>query len=176
MENNTKIALESSKTVLDMTSYIKAVDYKENPLNTDPFWQSLSDERVVSVDRGVYEWLDYGNDGSKKRYGKATFYKHLKSCMGLIYREVSVQDVDFDQFPEFVAEAQSMTKRTLSKYRWIVMATDQFKRACMSVVSERGKQIREYYVTMGESLFLYNHYVVRFYEREAEGLVDDEKE
>ena len=72
------------------------------------FWQSLREGSCILVDASVLEWLGYDNEQERNR--KQAFLKLLTSHE-IDYRQIKHTDSDFDQYPEFVAEAKTMSDR-----------------------------------------------------------------
>ena len=129
------------------------------------FWHCINENGSVQLDATIYEWLGYNH--KQVRNNKLACLKLLKSH-NIEYREVKHTDPEFERYPILVTEASTMTPVALNRQKWIVMRSDDFKMMAMCLRTDRGKEIREYYIAI-ETLFkMYCEYTFEFLKRQSD--------
>lgn len=59
--SETTIALDLSNELLDVKTYIEIIKFDIDPFMINKFWQSISKNSFVSVDKAVFKWLGYSD-------------------------------------------------------------------------------------------------------------------
>lgn len=82
------------------------------------FMAEMCPSERIGITTTVLEWLGYDNEQERDR--KQTFLKLLKSNE-IDFRQIKHTDPDFDQYPEFVAEAAQLSSAALKSQKWIIL-------------------------------------------------------
>jgi len=165
----TDLALDEDSFLLNIFDYIRVVNFEIDQFMLDKFWQSLTEGGCVFMDTTVLEWLGY--DHEEERYRKAAFLKLLKSNQ-IDFKQIKHNDPDFDQYPEFVAEAAQLSAAALKSQKWIIIDSQDFKRVVFSLRTKRSSDIVNYYLSLERLMAMYteytHHYQLRIERRRAE--------
>jgi len=153
--------------------YIQITRFEIDHFMLDKFWQSLREGTSVLMNGSVLEWLGYDHEQVYDR--KAAFLKLLRSN-DINFRQIKHNDPDFDQYPEFVAEAKTMSDRVLTRQQWIILDAQDFKRVVFNLRTKRAKQIHDYYLSLEHLMAMYTEYTYHFQLRKERRRTELEKD
>jgi len=139
--------------------YIQITRFEIDQFMLDKFWQSLTEGGCVFMNTTVLEWLGY--DHEEERYRKAAFLKLLKSNE-IDFKQIKHNDPDFDQYPDFVAEAAQLSADALRRQQWIILDAQDFKRVVFSLRTKRSREIVNYYLSLERLMAMYTEYTHHF--------------
>ena len=143
-----------------MKTYIEIVKFDIDPFMINKFWQSISKNSFVSVDKAVFKWLGYSD--------KRTF-KILLTSHNINFKEIKRDDSEFQNYSELVEEAHVMSDEALRSKKWIIIDNpDDFKYIIMCIQTERASDIRRYYCNLEKLFKMYCEYTSFFKTRVLE--------
>ena len=167
-----------------------ATKFKINPIMVNYFWQVVIKSHAVHM-HGMLskppnlnlhmanEILTFiGYDGNNSYRNKESFLKFLKR-QNIPYEELLHNDNRCKLYDDIVAEQRDMKPNSLSKHKWLVMNSRDFKRAIMGLRTKQADAIKDYYFNLEELVQLYCDYDKRFELRkrnEVIGVRDDKIE
>jgi len=167
-----ELILEVTKDCYELVPFIELRDMifdDTNNMSKAMEEMCSSEKSNLVVTKAVLEWLGYDNDQERNR--KQTFLKLLKSN-DINFRQIKHNDPDFNQYPEFVEEAKTMSDRVLTRQQWIILDAQDFKRVVFSLRTKRSREIVNYYLSLERLMAMYteytHHYQLRIERRRAE--------
>ena len=166
----TTTALKNSKVLLDIYKYIEVVGYQIDQFMFDKFWQSVSKSSCVVILTAVIDWLGY--DSMEERFNKASFIDLLKSHE-IQFKHIKHTDPEFENYPELVDDAKTMTVAALKSKKWIIIDSDDFKRMVMCLRTKKAEQIRDYYISLEKLFKMYCEYTTHFLQQQIKAIDKD---
>ncbi|CCV02291.1 hypothetical protein IIV30_096L [Invertebrate iridescent virus 30] len=163
-DERVQLALEKSLELMDILTFVKEVNFEiKDNLGFDVLWDSITSKRYVNIHVSLLKWLGYTNkfDTDKKQ----DFIKLLKSN-SIKYQEIDYQDTFVAFFSKIQEEIKTMRKIDLSRKRWLIMESKDFKEAIMCLTTKRSKEIRKYYLLLEELVQLYGAYTTQFKDKQ----------
>jgi MSV199 domain len=158
-------ALEKSYEggLMDILTFVKEIDFEiKSNLGFDVLWDSLNRKRCTNVGTSLLKWMGYEGSPRKQRQ---TFIQLLESNE-IEYEEIDHKDVLIEHFPEIQEEIDQMRSVDKPRKRWLIMDSDNFKEAIMSLTTKRSKEIRKYYLQLEKLVQLYGAYTHQFKENQ----------
>jgi hypothetical protein len=186
---NTKQILEKSiKSGINMkfTDFIKFNTINLNESYVDTFFHNLQSDIPIYMSEQMIEYFGY--KGSKKHQMESV--KKIINDNFLDYKNNLYFEYDNKQYIEFRKEKEGMlsnvnnldklyplkTGKNICKLKHILIAPKLFKRLLMLCNTEKGKQVRNYYIDLEEAIFLYVLYQSNNnklkYENDIKNLID----
>jgi hypothetical protein len=174
IDNRVILALEkSSKKLMDITTFIKEINFEINSdLTFDVLWTSLTKRRYIYIYISLLEWLGYS--GPKELHKQA--FTSLLERNNIPFKYISYQDPLIEKFPEIQEEVENMRPVDKPRKRWIIMDTNNFKKAIMRLNTSRRDGIQNYYLLLEELIQLYGAYTYKFKEMQKDKELKDIKE
>ena len=157
-----ELILEVTKDCYELVPFIELRDMifdDTNNMSKAMEEMCSSEKSNLVVTKAVLEWLGYDNDQERNR--KQTFLKLLKSN-DINFRQIKHNDPDFNQYPEFVEEAKTMSDRVLTRQQWIILDAQDFKRVVFSLRTKRSREIVNYYLSLERLMAMYTEYTHHF--------------
>jgi hypothetical protein len=149
---------------LSVQEYVDSSGFKIDKLMFNEFWQVVAKKRATHVRSSMLEWLGYGG---KPYHQKQMFTDYLKRNE-IAYEQLYSTDDRINEYPTIADEMKEMRPVEISKAKWIVMNSRDFKKAIMKLSTKKGNDIREYYLNVEELLQEYVEYDKRFEIRKRE--------
>jgi hypothetical protein len=116
------------------------------------------------VGPSVLEWLGYEGDIKTQRRK----FKEFLDRNAISYEQLRSSDDRINEYQTIADEMKEMRPVEISKAKWIVMNSRDFKKAIMKLSTKKGNDIREYYLNVEELLQEYVEYDKRFEIRKRE--------
>ncbi len=152
-------ALNASTTKLSIQQFIAATEFKIDPIMVNHFWQIVARNLSVHMHAEILQFIGY--DSSNEKENKRNFTKFLKR-QNITYEELVHTDDRCKLYDDILEEQRTMHPNTLSKQRWLIMNSRDFKRAIMGLRTKRADAIKDYYFNLEELVQLYCDYDKRF--------------
>ncbi len=152
-------ALNASTTKLSIQQFIAATDFKIDPIMVNYFWQVVAKNLSGHMAAEILQFIGY--DSSNEKENKRTFLRFLKR-QNIPYEELVHTDDRCKLYEDIIEEQRTMHPNTLSKQRWLIMNSRDFKRAIMGLRTKQADAIRDYYFNLEEVVQLYCAYDKRF--------------
>ena len=115
---------------------------------------SIREDAPILIDDQIIRWLGYSGEINNAR---TNFAKSLKNTYKL--NHICKKYTDFEVLPtRSTLQNENMTEKALKQCTFILMQPDDFRQLCMLVRTEKGKQIRNYYLMIEKILFKYTQY------------------
>lgn len=188
-------AIASSVSLLTVREFIQATNFAIDEESFDRLFVAIDDEYPVYVDEPMLNWLGYeGKLSDKMKTFKdlikrnfvdndymliknneySTFLNKIKDGHIPILKNIQ------SELPN--QENQSLCMATSIKYpfpspavgssarsiKHLILMPDTFRSLCMMINTERGRQIRRYYLTLEKLVKTYVYYQMVFRQQEAE--------
>jgi hypothetical protein len=155
-----ELILELSKDSYELLSFIELRDMIfDDTNNMSKAMAEMCPNEKIGITLTVLEWLGYDHDQEYSR--KQAFLKLLKSHE-IDYRQIKHNDSDFDQYPEFVAEAAQLSVDALRRQKWIILDAQDFKRVVFNLKTKRAREIHDYYLSLERLMSMYAEYTHHF--------------
>ena len=174
-------AIGSSTKLMTIKEFINTTEFKINPETFDILFMNINDEEIpIYINEGMLNWMGYdGKTDAKKRqnckeliqsnFEEGFDYKILKNS---IYKEFlneetnKIKDTSISIFnSNFPKPATGSSARSI---KHLIIMPDAFRSLCMMINTEKGKQIRKYYITLEKLIKSYNLYQTIYRGQEAE--------
>jgi phage anti-repressor protein len=174
-------AIGSSTKLMTIKEFIDTTEFNINPETFDILFMNINDEDIpIYIDNDMLNWMGYeGKTDAKKRqnckeliqsnFEEETDYKILKNssykkfleCESkkIRYTDISITE---SNFPE---PAKGPSANTI---KHLIVMPDAFRSLCMMINTDKGKQIRKYYITLEKLIKSYNLYQTIYRGQEAE--------
>ena len=163
----------SDSNLQSIFEYIQITNFEIDQFMLDKFWQRLRENSFILIDTAVLEWLGYDHEQERDR--KASFLKLLKSNE-INFKQIKHNDPDFDQYPEFVAEAAQLSVAALKRQKWVILDAQDFKMVVFNLKTKRAKLIHRYYLSLERLMAMYAEYTHHFKLREERKRASQEKD
>ena len=174
-------AIAASTGLLTMKEFIDITGFEVNAETFDILFMNINDEGIgVYINKIILDWMGYNGSEFKqsliilkrhieRNFEENTEYKILKNKDYELFLNQERLNIKGDQVVTFNSNfpipATGASAR--SKTHLIVMP-DAFRSLCMMINTEKGKQIRKYYLTLEKLIKAYNLYQVIFRGQELE--------
>jgi hypothetical protein len=159
--------------MLTIQEFIRETKFNIDAFMIDRFWHNLDQNVPIYLDRFMLDWCGYQGNYSKQ---KDALMKALRSN-GINFIELS--NDEYKDLLNLELAVQSNTEETKenNQFNWptsirtgkgygrathILIAPRDFKKMVMRLNTNRGDEIREYFVTLDELFQLYNKYQVLY--------------
>jgi hypothetical protein len=149
---------------LSVQEFIDSSGFKIDKLMFNEFWQIVAKNRRSHMGPSVLEWLGYEGDIKTQRRK----FKEFLDRNAISYEQLRSSDDRINEYQTIADEMKEMRPVEISKAKWIVMNSRDFKKAIMKLSTKKGHDIREYYLNVEELLQEYVEYDKRFEIRKRE--------
>src|SRR5579864_3540147 len=149
---------------LSVREYVDSSGFKIDQLMLNEFWQIVAKNRATHVRSSMLEWLGYEG---KPYHQKQMFTDYLKRNE-IAYEQLRSSDDRINEYPTIADEMKEMRPVEISKAKWLVMNSRDFKKEIIKLSTKKGNDIREYYLNVEELLQEYVEYDKRFEIRKRE--------
>lgn len=145
---------------MDILTFIKEINFEiKDNLGFDVLWDSLTGKkRYIYIDISVLKWLGYS--GPKELHKQ--HFINLLDRNNISYKYIDYQDPFIDEFSKIQEEIKEMRPVDKPRKRWIIMETNNFKKAIMRLNTSRREDIQNYYLLLEELVKLYGAYTIQF--------------
>lgn len=144
----------------------------------DRFWSNLESDIPIYVDKALIEWCGYQGEGFSQ---KLKLLKFLQSA-GIEYFEVAneeyrsiLNNLEVIQSKDLNWPTEIKTGKGYGRATHILITPRNFKKLVMRLSTNRGDQIREYFVSLEELFKVYCDYQVKYRETQVERCQEDIK-
>ena len=174
-------AIAASIKLLTIKEFIDITGFEVNAETFDILFMNINDEGIgVYINKIILDWMGWQSVEFaeklrdckyllKKNFEENTDYKILKNKDYILFLNKEIQNIKDENvlifnsnFPEPVTGASARSKTHL------IVMPDAFRHLCMMINTEKGKQIRKYYITLEKLIKAYNLYQVIFRGQELE--------
>jgi hypothetical protein len=149
---------------LSVREYVDSSGFKIDKLMFNEFWQVVAKNRGMHMHTSTLNWLGYDGEYKNQRQNFITYLKRND----ISYEQLRSTDDRINEYPTIADEMKEMRPVEISKAKWIVMNSRDFKKAIMKLSTKKGNDIREYYLNVEELLQEYVEYDKRFEIRKRE--------
>jgi hypothetical protein len=149
---------------LSVHEFVDSSGFKIDKLMFNEFWQIVAKKRGTHVGASVLTWLGYEGEYKNQRQ---KFIDYLNRN-AISYEQLRSTDDRINEYSTIADEMKEMRPVEISKAKWIVMNSRDFKKAIMKLSTKKGNDIREYYLNVEELLQEYVEYEHRFEIRKRE--------
>ena len=174
-------AIAASTGLLTMKEFIDITGFEVNAETFDILFMNINDEGIgIYINKIILDWMGWQSvefkeklrdckNLLKRNFEENTDYKILKNKDYELFLNQEITNIKGEHLltfnSNFPIPATGASAR--SKTHLIVMP-DAFRSLCMMINTEKGKQIRKYYLTLEKLIKAYNLYQVIFRGRESE--------
>jgi MSV199 domain/Protein of unknown function (DUF3627) len=143
---------------LNVQEYVDSSGFNIDGLMFNEFWQVIAKRRRSHMGPSLLEWLGYEGDGKTQKRK----FKEFLDRNNISYEQLSSSDDRINEYSTITDEMKEMRPVEISKAKWLIMNSRDFKKAIMKLSTKRGDAIREYYLNVEELLQEYVEYDKRF--------------
>ena len=179
-ENYVNKAIASSVKLLTIKEFIDVTKFNIHNKTFDILFMNINDEGIpIYIDAGMLNWMGYNGEENKQKqllkellernFEEDSDYKYLKNFAYKEYLEEEhkkLKDTDLSIFKFNLPEPTIGSSARSIKH--LIVMPDTFRSLCMMINTEKGKQIRKYYITLEKLIKAYNLYQTIFRGQEAE--------
>ena len=142
------VTLAQNKPNLSVQEFINETEMKIDPIYVDKFWNNIADDVPILIDDSIIRYLGYStkNINTARKDFKDTLKTYQLNHICKKYDEIQVRGLPC------TFQNENMTEKALKQCNFILMCPDDFRQLCMSVKTEKGKEIRQYYLML-EKIF-----------------------
>jgi phage anti-repressor protein len=155
------IILEKYKKVPDIEDYIKERSYNVDKFTFDKFWFNIDNDVPIIIDDNVITYAGYTSENKKNR--KQDFVNMINA------NNIGFVEYNYEEYIKYIIdnnlELPEKTKN-IQKTKFIIMSPIDFKEALMMAGTERGKQVRRYYIYLEKIIKEYNKFQGYFKDKE----------
>ena len=173
-------AIGSSTKLMTIKEFIDTTEFNINPETFDILFMNINDEDIpIYIDDTMLNWMGYTGDKKLRKrncreliqsnFEEDSDYKILKNNKYKEFLEAetkkfkgAVVHTFKSNFPEPSAGSSARSIKHL------IVMPDAFRSLCMMINTEKGKQIRKYYITLEKLIKSYNLYQTIYRSHEAE--------
>jgi phage anti-repressor protein len=168
-------AIGSSTKLLTIKEFIDTTEFNIHAETFDILFMNINDEDIpIYIDDDMLDWMGYSRNDSLIKHINRNFeegieYKNLKNNK---YKEFldeetnKIKDIQVAGFKSnFPEPATGSSARSI---KHLIVMPDAFRSLCMMINTDKGKQIRKYYITLEKLIKSYNLYQTIFRGQEAE--------
>ena len=173
-------AIASSIKLLTIKEFVETTEFNINPETFDILFMNINDEGIpIYINSSMLDWMGYKGKSMKQKqllkellnrnFDENTDYKILKN---LEYKEFfkeenkKIKDTQISIFNStFPEPAKGPSARSITH---LIIMPDAFRSLCMMINTDKGKQIRKYYITLEKLIKAYNLYQTIYRSQEAE--------
>lgn len=136
--------------LLTITEFIKVVEYPIDTFMIDRFWNTMNEDKLIYVDMDLIDWMGFtGEDRNKKH----SFMRIVENSGEYLYKSNS-------EYSEFILGLSSSNAiyppaasgRGVVNTKHLLLTPDCLRAVMMRVNTQRGDQVRAYYISL-EKLF-----------------------
>lgn len=158
-------ALGTSIKHLTIDEFMKVIEFEEDDIMTDYFWQVMVEKRCIHLTTPLMKCLGYEGEIRSQQQAMKRFLKNN----GVNLLELDSFDPAIKQYPTIEEEMKKMAnKGSIAKRKWLIVEPREFKKIVMKLNTKNGDKIREYYIHIEEFIKLYLEYSIYFKERESQ--------
>lgn len=164
-----KLAINNKK--LSVKEFIEKTEYKLEKSYVDKFWSNIQNDKHIIIDDGIIKWLGYT--------GKIKYAKHnLINFMNNHNITYILENYDYFQGCENSHHTyfENNDIKYMKQRNYIIVDIDNFKQICMLVNTQKGKQIRNYYIQLEKLFKNYIKYQKLCYEYKYKSTEKENKE
>ena len=158
--------------MLVIQEFIKENNYQLDQLFVDKFWNNIRDDKKILIDDQIIRWLT-GNQNAKIGKSRGNIKNKIIKC------ELTFEEINYNDLPKYLGRSNNKNKnnnnifknfeikeeRILKITKFILIVPDDFKMLCMMCNTEKGKQIRRYYITLEKIFKDYLRYQMQYKEK-----------
>jgi hypothetical protein len=122
---------------LSVHEFVDSSGFKIDKLMFNEFWQIVAKKRATHMGSSMLEWLGYEG---KPYHQKQKFTDYLKRNE-IAYEQLRSTDDRINEYPTIADEMKEMRPVEISKAKWIVMNSRDFKKAIMKLSTKKGNDI-----------------------------------
>jgi hypothetical protein len=138
--------------LIDVKQYIEFTKFDIDKLHIDKFWNQLKDNVPILIDDDLIRWLGFNGKIDKARY-------HLLRSLELY--KIKLNEIKYDQLPLYrdsESKFENDSETNLKKRNFIILNSDEFRKLCMRIQTDRGEKIRDYYLALEKLIKNYVEY------------------
>jgi phage anti-repressor protein len=168
-------AIGKSSKLLTMKEFIEKTEFKIHEESFDILFMNINDEGIpIYIDEAMLDWMGYTRNDTLVKHIKRNFeetneYKILKNSDYTKYLKEETEKIKDRYIAGFKsnlpAPASGESARSI---KHLIVMPDAFRSLCMMINTEKGKEIRKYYITLEKLVKAYNLYQSIFRCHEAE--------
>lgn len=142
-----KLAINNEK--LSVKEFIEKTEYKLEESYVDKFWHSIEENDEIILDDEIIRWLGYEG---KINYCRNNIKKILTK------NKIIFQNIKYSEVCKFLhtLKFETKQKKYLKQMNFMQLSSRNFKDLCMIINTNKGKQIRNYYLDLEE---LFKNYI-----------------
>jgi hypothetical protein len=168
-------AIASSVKLLTMKEFINITEFNIHAETFDILFMNINDEGMpIYIDDGMLDWMGYSKKENllkqiNRNFEEENDYKILKNTAYKGFLEETpnnIKDLHMAEFKSNFPEPASGASARSIKH--LIVMPDAFRSLCMMINTEKGKQIRKYYITLEKLIKAYNLYQTIYRGQEAE--------
>jgi phage anti-repressor protein len=173
---NLNDVLTNYSKLLTITDLLYIINYDINKLYVDKFWNNIEEENWIYLDEELINWFGY-KEISK---GKEKIVKFLKNEFEIEDDYKILNEDEYKLCSPAAGEQnnkdelnETEEKRGGSNKTYILMKSDCFKDICMSVGTDKSKEIKKYFIEVEKIFKFYLKYTLEYknYELEKSKLI-----
>ena len=153
--------------LLNITDLLYIINYGLNKLYIDKFWNNIESEEWVYLDEELINWFGY----KEICKGKEKIVKFLKNEFEI---EEDYKILNNDEYIKSIENNNSLISPAAGEIKLtrnnlhILMKSDCFKDICMSVGTDKSKEIKKYFIEVEKIFKFYLKYTLEFNKYELE--------
>ena len=164
--NINDILVKYSK-LLNITDLLYIINYDLNKLYVDKFWNNIESEDWIYLDEELINWFGY-KEISKGKEKIVKFLKNefeIEDDYKILNNDEYLNSIENDN--SFISPAAGENRLTRNNHH-ILMKSDCFKDICMSVGTDKSKDIKKYFIEVEKIFKFYLKYTSEFNKYELE--------
>jgi hypothetical protein len=171
-------AIDSKMQLLTLKEFIEVTEFNIHAETFDILFMNINDEGIpIYIDEAMLNWMGYAGETMSKKiqtckillngnFEEESDYKIMRNKTYAQYLD-EFKDTNASIFNNSNLPQPVTGPAARSKTHLIVMP-DAFRSLCMMINTDKGKQIRKYYITLEKLIKAYNLYQTIYRGREAE--------
>jgi phage anti-repressor protein len=168
-------AIGSSTKLMTIKEFIDTTEFNINPETFDILFMNINDEDIpIYIDDAMLDWMGYSRNDSLIKHINRNFeegieYKNLKNNKYKEFLDEETNKFKDTQVAGFKSNfPKPATGSSARSIKHLIVMPDAFRSLCMMINTEKGKQIRKYYITLEKLIKSYNLYQTIYRGQEAE--------
>ena len=181
-ENYVNKAISESVKLLTMKEFIDITGFEVNAETFDILFMNINDEGIgVYINEIILDWMGYNGAEYKnklqdckyllkKNFEENIDYKILKNKDYELFLNKEKEKYQGMNFHTLINKTypEPSTGASASSKKHLIVMPDTFRQLCMMITTDKGKQIKKYYITLEKLIKAYNLYQVIFKGQELE--------
>ena len=168
-------AIGSSTKLMTIKEFIDTTEFNINPETFDILFMNINDEDIpIYIDDAMLDWMGYSRNDSLIKHINRNFeegieYKNLKNNKYKEFLDEETKKIKDTYISIFKSNfPEPATGSSARSIKHLIVMPDAFRSLCMMINTEKGKQIRKYYITLEKLIKSYNLYQTIYRSHEAE--------